>query len=140
MSGCKKRSTKDLRVRAPAAPVLTHSLWTIFYQNAPWCTVAETNVACSSFGTFLHLFFVAFKSHIAAATAAPLALTLCSEGLFYNIALRMLDDHVLLDCKNPSLNIRRGQLRSFRVLWGTLLLNIELRKSVLTCTLPKLYV
>ena len=98
--------------------------------------MAETNVACSSFGTFLHLFFVAFKSHI----AAPLALTLCSEGLFYNIALRMLDDHVLLDCKNPSLNIRRGQLRSFRVLWGTLLLNIELRKSVLTCTLPKLYV
>ena len=77
--------------------------------------MAETNVACSSFGTFLHLFFVAFKSHIAAAMAAPLALTLCSEGLFYNIALRMLDDHVLLDYKNPSLNIRSGQLRSFRV-------------------------
>ena len=87
--------------------------WTIFYQNAPWCTVAETNVACSSFGTFLHLFFVAFKSHIAA-TVAPLALSLCSEGLFYNISLRMLDDHVLLDCKNPSLNIRRGAIKDFR--------------------------
>ena len=94
--------------------------WTILYQNVPWCTVAETNVACSSFGTFLHLFFVAFKSHIAAAMAAPLALTLCSEGLFYNIALRMLDDHVLLDYKNPSLNIRSGQLRSFRVGGGEL--------------------
>ena len=43
----------------------------------------------------------------------------------------MLDDHVLLDCKNPSLNIRRGAIKDFRGLWGTLLLDVELRKSTI---------